>query len=154
MRSLLFTNFNLICAVWIGGLCSWGLHIKLARHVAAGRLDETEERRFVKGFAIGVSSLFIAFWLLQLSAGPALSPQFMAWPAPQKWIGTSIYVLYWVAFLWWIWLAGGAQFLSRLFSLSESRLWASLGSSTGIKAFSLLVIAVVLWSFYYADLPS
>jgi hypothetical protein len=90
-----------------------------SRHARNEEPSATEGAKFSKGWFTVVFGSSLVFWLLQLSAGPASTPDYSSWPSPQKWIAVIFNIFLWLGLLWWVFAKGGAEYLSRLASLGK-----------------------------------
>ena len=138
--SALITHFWLLCGAWVGGLGALRFHLDLGKQVRAGHVTEAERRRFVRGWALAIVLPCVTWWLLQLSTGPASSPQYMFWPPPQKWLAVAVQLLFWLWLLAWLWLSDGARFLSRMLMVGHPSRPVLLFSAHGIKTMALLAM--------------
>jgi len=119
LDSVLMTHFWLLCGVWVGGIGGLIYYSSLSRHVKSGQLEVAERSRFLKGWVGFIFGSSLVFWLLQLSAGPAATPDYLSWPSPQSWIAVTFNVLLWLWLLRWIFAKGGAEYLARLTALGR-----------------------------------
>lgn len=143
MAEFLATNFWLLCGVLTGGVGAFYLRWRLLRVAVAGEIENAEVARFSKAWFIAIMIPCAILWTLQLSAGPAASPRYIVWPSPQKWIALGVNMTCWILLLWWVWLSGGAQVLSKVLTLSRPRYHpALLYSPFAIKAFTLFGVAM------------
>lgn len=87
----------------------------------------------------------LILWGLQLSIGPAASPMFLDWPAPQQTIALMLQVLVWLALAYWVFARNGAQNLAAYFSVpgkgpefmrtpTAMKIGAALAIAAGIAA--------------------
>ena len=151
MPELLYTFFWLFCGLWVGGLGAWQIHSKLKKHVESGRISSAERFQFVRGWFLAIMVPSVIFCLLQITAGSDLTPDYMTWPSPQKWMALSVNVFCWGLLLWWIWLRGGAEYLSRLTTLEASRWQTIVLSKYSMRLLSLLIVASGLWALSQAQ---
>ena len=139
MAEPLFTHFWLLCGAWVGGGGALFFRHRLRAAVAAGELESTSTAGFAKVWLAAIMIPCVILWLIQLSAGSA-SPHYLAWPVPQKWLALGVNIVCWLLLLWWVWFAGGAQRLSKIFTVTWPRRPTFLNSAIGIKVVTLLVV--------------
>jgi hypothetical protein len=137
MYELLENHFWLICGIWVGGAGAIFFNHRLRQATAA---ESAIAPHFARTWFITIMLPCALFWLIQLSAGPAPTPDYLSWPAPQRWVAVTINVVCWVLLLWWLWLSNGAEVLSRVLTLTWPRQSAFLYSPISIKVAALLAV--------------
>ncbi len=146
MPHFLLNHFWLLCGLWTGGIGALSFYSRLKKHVISGIISKSDLIRFVRGWLIFIASPCIILWLIQLSIGADVHPQYLLWPEPQKWFALSINIACWVVLLWWVWIAGGAQYISRIALLSATSIQKPFPSVMAIKITSLLLVASSFWA--------
>ena len=133
--------FWLLCGLFMGGGGAINYYIQLSKSVAMGALENAARLRFVKDWFMAFMLPSTIFWLIQLSVGSASTPTYFQWPNPQRWIAIAVNVICWIALLWWVWLAKGAETLSHIYTLSSQRQSQLQFGVIGIKILSLIMVA-------------
>jgi len=140
MPDFLDHYFWLMCGVWVGGLGGVSYYFKLSNAVATNALTNEARLRFVRGWIMAFMVPSTIFWLLQTSTGAAVSPDYLRWPNPQRWLAITVNVTCWIALLWWVWLAEGAQKLCDMYSLTSRGQRKLPFGAIGIKILSLITV--------------
>lgn len=135
------TYFWLLCGAWCGLLGGAYTYSRLRPPVVAGKLAREEVVVFTRGMALWIAVPCALLWLLQMSIPGQVPPDYMQWPALQKSTAIGLQAFVWSAFLYWVFLKGGADQLSRIVKAlrsSDSRLYGP----TLFKAGAIVIIAL------------
>lgn len=132
-------HFWLFCGLWVGfgnGLIIWARRHRLS---AENKLTEGDVKRAAMGVALWVLLPCAVLWLLQLSAGPSVGPNFSNWPSPQKDVALALQASAWVALLVWVFLRGGDQAISLYLPVVGS--WpAFMSTPTAVRIGTALMV--------------
>lgn len=134
--------FWLLCGAWVGGFGSFLYsRIKPNSSGQTEAISQQEINRFARGWAISIITPCLAFWCLQLSAGPDASADFTEWPELQRTLASLISLLCWSLLLYWVWIGTGAVQLSKMKRLSQPSSPRILTTPTAYKVICTLSIA-------------
>lgn len=139
-------HFWLICGLWCGlgnGGLIWFRRNKL---VESGRLSEEEVLRLAKGAVLWILVPSLILWVIQISGGTTLIPNYLTWPSPQRYFAIGLQVFVWLALAYWIYLKNGATTLSVIFiALSKSPSFLHAPSTIKLGTAAVLVVGVMVF---------
>ena len=122
MPPVIYQHFWLICGVWFGVTNGLFLLFRLRKLASPLTFTEAQAVTFAKLTALSIFVPALIFWLLQQWAGVAETPNFLAWPAPQKQLALGFQIVLWVAMLVYVFPMEGAGTLSRYLSAGRTKL--------------------------------
>jgi hypothetical protein len=142
--------FWLACGLWCGVVGAGYARFAVRKNIEAGEFSREEVWSFTRGYALWIFLPCLALWLLQQSVGSDASPEYWKWPDRQKLAALALQIFTWAALLYWVFLNGGANTLSKYLQATK-RSQSSFSSPIAIKIAAVAVVLAglgALWGSY------